>query len=427
MALEIIPNQGAVIPDPNEVFFNTEKYINFSRNANMVNFMELAHKVNAFIKKEHGVGLDLEVKERHKGKHFTVNDKDSPFYGRKVRLNSTVPNQELFSIAQELVRPKDEPFVAREIFATDTSFHEGSQEVGYDVIQEGGRATLIPTGRTNVDIRKSDATVGRRLQPVGKIATYIEVTRDDIQLFDLRRDRGLGPLISLLEEKLRIARKNVSRTEDAIIFAGGRLKGDNVVNEIEGFLDRFSTTLTDSAGANPQQGREEVVATVDTDKITWAAKLASAAADAGPDAIIADLRKAAQYLIRLGAFKPNMLVLPHEITTLLALTRLPDTNSTPLLEWIKRAMEAAYGPLEIKSTNALISSTAADRHQNFTAGNGFILMDSNASHQAISVVEDMTLLPSKEDELGTIKQVVQMKTGGMIVKQPAAAYLGTGI
>lgn len=414
------------LPDPNEVIVDGNKPINFSRNENVVNFMDLAHKINALTKRVHGFEFNLKVNEKHDGKFFTVNDKNSPFDGRKVRLNATLPNQELFSVAQELVRPADEPFAAREIFSVDTSFHEGSQTVGYDVIQEGGEATLIPTGRTNVDIEKADAAVGRRLQAVGKIANYIEVTRDDIQAFDLRRDRGLGPLVSLLEEKLRIARKNISRTEDAIVWAGGRLKSGGAVNEIEGFLDRFSTTTADSQGSNPQSGRRETVATVDADT-TWAEKIAGVIANgSGPDAIISDLRVAAQYLTRLGAFQPNMLVLPHSITTLLSLTRLPDTNSTPLLEWIVRAMEAAYGPLTVKSTNALVGSTDANRQQNFT-GNGFILMDSKQMHQSIAVVEDMTLLPSKEDELGTIKQVVQMKTGGIIVKHPAAAYLGVGI
>ena len=414
-------------PDLNEVIVDTKKPISFERNTNMNNFMGLARKINEMVKQETGESFNLDVKERHKGKYFTVQDKKSKFNGRKIKLNSTVPSEELFSIAQELVKPKDEPFAAREIFGIDSSYHEGSQTIGYDVIQEGGRATLIAAGsRGTTDIRQSDATVGRRLQSVGKIATFIEVTRDDLQIFDLRRDRGLGPLVSLLEEKLRIARKNVSRTEDAIVWAGGKLKTGGATNEIEGFLDRFSTTLSNSAGSNPSAGRQEAVATVDTDKITWASKIASAAADAGPDAVIADIRKGAEYLIRLGAFEPNMLVLPYSITNLLALTRLPDTNSTPLLEWIIRAIEAAYGPLTVKSSNALFGSTDDDRQQNFT-GNAFCLMDSNQSHQAIAVVEDMTLLPSKEDEMGTIKQVVQMKTGGIMVKHPAAAYLGTGI
>ena len=46
--------------------------------------------------------------------------------GQDIKFNTTYPNEEIFSVAQEFVRPADEPFAAEKVFEVDSSYHEGS-------------------------------------------------------------------------------------------------------------------------------------------------------------------------------------------------------------------------------------------------------------------------------------------------------------
>lgn len=384
-------------------------------------FGSLVHQINNAIGKIHGdrAKFDLTPKQGT-FLHKKRNSKGEIVGEYTIRYNSYVPNEELFSLAQDLIRPADEPFSARNIFSTDSSFHPGSQTIGFDVISEEGKAELVATGQTMQDIPEADATVSRNLQPVGKLAAFIKVTRDDMQQMALRNDRGLGPLIDLMQEKLRIARKNIARQEDFVVWAGGRVKG--AATNILGVFDFISTDSNLNSGNAPTKGRLETVATRDGD-VVWADKTA--------DEIIADIAVATAYVNRNGTYFPNTLALPFSILTQeLGLKRTSDTDSTPLIEWIKRAFQNMYGrELKIVGTNALEDGSISGTTQGNPnlSNKAFMLLDSNKMYQSINVVEDVTLLPAKEDEQGTIKQVVQMKTGGYMTKHPSTIYVGRGI
>jgi hypothetical protein len=75
----------------------------------------------------------------------------------------------------------------------------------------------------------------------------------------------------------------------------------------------------------------------------------------------------------------------------------------------------------------IVPTNALTKFDNTDLSGGFLLLDSRKEHQAISGVEALTVLPSITEADGTIKQFVQMKTGGTMVKHPSAAYLGIGI
>ena len=110
-----------------------EQVLSFEGNELLNNFIGTAQRINNQIEKIHGKAAKLNLDAPQGNKHFTFKGKSERLNGRKIRLNSTVPNEELFSVAQELVRPADEPFSARDIFEVDSSFNAGSQEIGYDV------------------------------------------------------------------------------------------------------------------------------------------------------------------------------------------------------------------------------------------------------------------------------------------------------
>lgn len=385
--------------------------LDFSQNERLNNFMGFVHKINSVIGEIHGKDKMFNLKPREDIKSFKVEDKKSKYNGREIVVNATTPSEELFSLASELVRPADEPFAAREIFAVDESFHQGSKEIGFDILAETGRAALTPTGNSNgQNIPKADVNIGRNFSPVGKISNYMEVSRDELQGVELRNDRGMGPLVDLISEKLTVARKNIFRIEDNIAFQGASFDDSQIANEIPGYFDSFSTNAADYEGDSPSKGKREEVNLDWTDAATTA------------DQIIATIRTAAEYITRNGVYVPNTMALPRDVITTLGLRRTSDTDSTPILEWIKRAFEVAYGrELKIVGSNAFSKFGAGSNES------GFSLLDSNKMHQAIAGVEALTVLPSFIDKEGTIQQVVLLKTGGNMIKHPGAAYLGTKI
>lgn len=393
------------------------KFIDFSKDPYtrvlMNAILSTARKVNAQIVNEFGEEYQFDLRPRQG--HFTIDDKDNKFNGYSVRYNATIPNTELFSLASELVRAKDEPFAARKVFKIDSSFHVGSQTIGYDILVEEGEAKLIAAGRAGgSEIPQADASIDRELQNVGKIANYFVIPRDDIQQMDLRNSRGLGPLVNLLSEKMRTARKNISRQEDSIIWTGGNISGVQA-SKIQGIFDFFSTDSNLFTGSQPTKGQKKVGLPV------WSG-LSS-------DDVIAQLAVAAGYVSRNNSYFANTLVLPTDLMIQeIGLKKTSETDSTPLIDWIKRAFQNMFGrPLEVVSTNALNGPGTTSGTIRTTTGltfRGFMLLDSDKAHQAIAEVEALTMLPSKEDMEGTIKQMALMKTGGIQVKHPSAMYLG---
>lgn len=393
------------------------KFIDFSKDPYTRKFMSAiistAKRVNAQIAVEHGEEYMFDLEPRQGS--FTIDDKDSKFNGYEVRFNAVIPNQELFSLASELVRAKDEPFAARRVFKLDSSFHVGSQTIGFDILVEQGEAKLHAAGRpAGSEITQADAKIDRELQNVGKISNYISITRDDVQQMDLRNSRGLGPLVDLLSEKLRTARKNISRAEDSIIWTGGNISGVSA-SKIKGIFDFFSTSSGDFLGSQPTKGRH------DDDLPVWSGLTS--------DAIIAQLAVGAGHVSRNTSYEVNTIVLPTDLMIEeIGLKKTSETDSTPLINWIKAAFKNMFSKgVEIVTTNALTADTTSGskRRNEKIPFRGFMMLDSDKAHQAIAEVEAMIMLPSKEDKEGTIEQVVTMKTGGIQVKHPAAMYLGT--
>jgi hypothetical protein len=389
------------------------KILNLQYDPQMVGFMDLCRRINASIKKIHGAAFNMDAPKRT-DLTFKINDKNSKYDGREVRLNDTVPNEELFTLAQELVKAADEPFSARSVFATDNSFHVGSQTIGFDVLAKNGEAKIVATGRTTPTVPRSGIAIGRNLQHVGKIMTSIEVTRDDLQQMDLRGDRGFAPLISLMEEKLQAAREDIFKAEDSIVWMGGNLEGQSG-GEIQGVFNRLSTTSGDYSGNTPTHGKRV------NNTNYWVDRAA----------IIAQLVDGFKYITRNNAYMPNTVAVPPTMLFGdLSFTQTTDTDSTPLIEWIRRAAKEAFKQeLDFIAANAMAARDVSGTERGNTELNndGMLMLDSQKKYQAIAVVEDITLLPSKEDEQGTIVQVVQMKTGGLQTKHPSAMYLKDGI
>lgn len=395
------------------------KILDFSNTSIAKGVIDLAHRINAAIEKEHGKQFTFDLTPRHNGQTFkTRNSRGEEI---EVRTNAIIPSEEIFTISQELVRQADEPFAAREVFEEDTSFHPGSREVGFDVLTETGEASLVAVGEVNPAVQQANATIGRNFNPVCKIAQAVSITRDEIQFLDLRQDRGLSPLVDLMTEKLNTGKKNMDRVHDRLVWMGAEIKG-SVGGRIVGVNDYLSGDPLLNASDAPSKGRVEDVATVGG-KITWF--------DKDSDEIIADIARGLAYINRLNTYQANTIVLPPSVLiSRLGFKRTSDVDSTPLVEWIQRAARLSLGKeLKIVASNAVQYGVASGtkRPTSMFADSAFMLLDSQKKYQAIATVEPLTMLPSVTDEHGTIKQIMQQKTSGIMVKHPSTMYAGVKI
>jgi hypothetical protein len=391
----------------------------FSHNPIARGVIELAHRINEAIGKTHGERYMFDLRPRHDGGTFkTKNLKGEPM---EVRINAIVPSEEIFTISQELVRQADEPFAAREVFEEDTSFHPGSREVGFDVLSETGEASLVAVTEEDPAVMQANVRIDRNFQPVCKIAQAVSITRDEIQYMDLRQDRGLSPLVDLMTEKLSTAKKNIDRVHDRLIWKGAEIKGV-AGGRILGVGDFLSTDPALNSGSAPSKGRIENVA-AGAGGTKWDDKTS--------DEIIKDLAKGFAYINRLNTYKATHFVLPPSILTgRLAFRRTSDVDSTPLIEWIQRAARLALGSeLKIVASNAMEKGTidGTTRPVNLFAETAFMLLDSKKQYQAIATIEPLVMLPPETNKFGTITQVLQCKTSGIMVKHPSTMYAGVGI
>lgn len=391
----------------------------FSNNKVARGVIALAHRINEAIEKEHGKQYCFDLKPKNEGGTFKV--KNLKGEQMEVRSNAIVPSEEIFTISQELVRSADEPFAAREVFEEDTSFHPGSREVGFDVLSETGEASLVAVGEVNPAVQQGSVRLDRNFQPVCKIAQVVSVTRDEIQYMDLRQDRGLSPLVDLMTEKLNTGKKNIDRVHDRLIWKGAEIKGV-AGGRILGVDDFMSNNPAEYDGNAASKGFfETVVAGIGG--TTWDLKTS--------DEIIKDLAKGFAYINRRNTYKASHFVLPPSILTgRLAFRRTSDVDSTPLIEWIQRAARLALGQeLKIVASNAMEQGVIAgtQRPVNLFADTAFMLLDSKKQYQAIATVEPLLMLPPDIDAYGTITQVMQCKTSGIMVKHPSTMYAGVGI
>jgi hypothetical protein len=379
---------------------------------------QLARRINAAIGELHGEDKMVDL-DRDIDKVVTVKKLNGDPI--KLRLNSALPTAELFSVAQTLVRPADEPFAMAQIFKEDSSFVPGSDAVGYDVIQEQGEAKLVATGRTLEVVPKVDFTAGRALNSVGKIMGMVEVKRDDIQRMALRNTRGIGPIIELMAEKMRIAQKAIDRQEDWIMAAGGILEGAAAGN-LPGLKDYFSTNSAEFDISSPTKGKMEAVA-AGVGGTTWDLKTS--------DEIIADIRAGIEYITRYNVYKPTHMVVPPAVFFgRLGFMRTADVDSTPLLRWISQTFkELLKQDVEIVPSNAMTKGviSGTTRRNTWLANSAFMLIDASKECSSRATVEQLTLLKAEEDLQGTIRQVLQKQTGGLMIAHRGAGYIGTGI
>jgi hypothetical protein len=396
--------------------------IDYSNNQIAVHTMDLVRRINEQIGVVHGKHCMLDLTPRKNGTFKAKSVVD----GRdiEVRINATVPNDELFSISQRFVEPKFEEYQMLNVFAKDTSFNVGSETVGIDIISETGEAKIVAAGQDNPNITLTDINIGRRLQSVAQLWAGITVTRNQIQKIQMRNDRGQGPTLDFITRVMTAARRNMDRAHDDLIANGSHIEG-LVAGNIPGLKDEFSDDSALYNGNAPSKGKAATVAAgATTGKLTWFKK--------NQNEIIHDLANMAGYLFQKTLFRPKVLMLPPELLVQgLALRTTTDNADTrPLVDWIRMAIKEGFKTdLDIIATNTMTagSRSSTTRGNDWISDSAACLLDNDVENFAIAIVEPLTLLPSITDEFGTIRQNMTMKTGGLMRKQPGAATILYGV
>ena len=396
------------------------KPIDFSENPIMARVTQFAKAINSQVAEIHGRRNSFKL-DAPKGDNLYFTTRNSKGEQIQVRLNAVVPSEELFTVAQELVRAADEPFASREVFPEDTGFHPGSREIAYDVLTDQGEAEAVAIGPVTPAVTQADVVIGRKFQPTCKIPQTVTVTRDDMQLLDMRQDRRLSPLVDLMNEKLLTGKKNIERTHDRLIWQGAEIRGA-AAGRILGFADFMSTNSANYNGNAPTAGKMESVPTVGG-LTTWFQKTS--------ELIIADIARGIAWVQRNNAYNPNTIVLPPSVATnALSFKKTSTVDSTPLIEWIQRAAKLALGK-ELKTviSNAMQKGTVSGttRPMTWLAETGFLLLEADKRYGCIATVEPLTMLAPVTLIDGSIQQMLQIKTAGYQGKHPGMAYVGTGI
>ncbi len=328
--------------------------------------------------------------------------------------NSLIPHQEVFDILTTPVRPIDEPFLTRRgAFRVDQSGDPGVPRVGIEIITEEGEAkdfaASSAAGGKEIG-RESNVTISREFNFVRVAQTTMVVTREALLSAASRNRIGAGATISLLQEVIRVGRKNVMRREDEINVKGAG--STDAKDRVPGLLDAFGTASGQSPTANVT-----TTGTGGTDalKRRWANKTAK-------QIIEGDLSAAVKELRRTGAFEPKLLLLPQDVISDIVNKYSSDTNTTPLIEWIKKSWSDNFNSkITIMGTNALNTTNSGQSVQ------VFILADNAPQNQAFARPLDVTLLNPVLNAHGDITQVAEIRTAGFFNMHPKAMYMGKGI
>lgn len=406
-----------------EIIMKEDRVLEFNENHPVVGgTMDLVRAINNQIGIVHGKSAMLDLEPRRNGSYFeTKHTKTGEKI--KVRINSTVPNDELFSLSQRFVEPKFEQFKMLEVFEQETGYAPGSEAVGVDIVTETGEAKIVAPSVGSPITPLADINIGRRLQSVAQLWAGVRVTRNQIQKIDLRNDRGQGPALDFVARVQMTARRNIDRALDDLIANGSHIEG-LVAGNILGLKDNFSTDSTKYSGNAPSKGKAAIVtAGATTGKLNWYGKNSAE--------ILVDVAGMAGYLGQKMLFAPKVIMLPPQLLIeRLGLKLTTDLNTQPLITWIEDAMQRQFGVKpKFVGTNAMTkgSRSSTERGNDWITQSAACMLDNDIENYAIAVVEPLTLLQAITDEYGTVRQNMTMKTGGLINKNPAAGTILYGV
>jgi len=313
---------------------------------------------------------------------------------------AVILKDDLLAIQNTIFSPRVEELKTRTLLKQNREFDSYVQEVGFDVYDRTGSAKVLAAGADAKDIPFVGDEVTRFTQKVFTIATGIRYTESELEAVAARRLHSKGGPIQLDQRRPATARRFLLEREHRLAF-----NGDSDVG-IKGLFD--STFYGAKKGTSEDVAEGSFGGTAPQNRL-WANKT--------PQEQIADLNRAMQVVENGNLFKARALVISSNAWNLL---KKPYSNQSPMttLKWL--ATEGMYFE-EVIVTNVVTSTYNGD------SVDWFFVCDNDSEIVELITTRDITIGAPVVDIIGTSKQAVTLKTAGVMVRHPAAFYIGKGI
>jgi len=316
--------------------------------------------------------------------------------------NGLFTPDDFLQIENILYTPIESELQHRTLFSINDSFAPYANEIGYDYYRKQGSAKILAHGGGAKDIPFVGEYGSRATQKVYTIASGIRFTEAERMAMAAKANLGKGPTLNIPATRIATARRYCFETENKLAFAG-----DADYGIVGVFDDTFYNTSSDlGTKENVAQGATGSTA---AEKRLWSNKTAQE--------ILTDLTTAMNAVEADGLFQAKVLALPPTQYNRLR-TPFSDYDSRTLLDWLNS--NGMYFERIVKAKELKLSN-------NGDTVDYFMVFDNSPEVVQLAVVRDLQIGDAIYDIIGTSEQAVTLRTGGIIVRHPAAFYVGKGI
>lgn len=312
--------------------------------------------------------------------------------------------EDLLDISNILYQPISEELRHREVWAMDTGYMPEAEEIGYDTYDRTGSAKVF-AGRANADdIPFVGDKKTRTKQDVRELATGISFTRAERAASAAARGMGKGPAVPLDSLRVETARRYINELEAKLVWVGDSTLG------IAGVLD--SSYYGETGLGTMEFVAQGASGSSAVEKKKWKNKTSQE--------ILDDLIRARTVVGTGGIFTGRTLVLPHE--QLLRLEK-PYGADTPVT--IKDFLMGRTGTEGY--FDRIIGTNYLDSANNGLSVDAGIILDNRPQVGGIAEVKPLELFPPVYNEVQSSRQAIILRSGGFVMRHPAAIYVMKGI
>jgi len=300
-----------------------------------------------------------------------------------------------------LYMPREEEMIARRVAQLNTSYPEYSSVIGYDFFEREGSAKIMGFDPADVDfVKEKGKRITQNVYPIGIGVRYTLDERlaylSKKQASGIAGAAGKGPIVQLDTLRVSHARRFCYELENKLTFVG---------DSNYGVVGLFDDTWYDSGS---QAGTKETVAQ-GVSGYTWAVKT--------PQEIIADLITGITAIEKDNLFSPKVLLMPPAQYSLL---RKPYSTLVTFstLDWIK---------MQLPFAQIIVSRTMRKDNNGDGSNDFFMIMDNDPEILQLAIIQDINMGMPVYNIKQDMEFMVQEKFAGVIVRHPAALYIGKGI
>ena len=310
----------------------------------------------------------------------------------KTRLS--IEAGDLEHLEKILYTPRKQELTARKVCGIMPGISADASTLSYRVLKGSGKVAMTRNFSAN-DIPEVDDGEGYEVtQRVFNLLTKVTIDQDSLmKIRQLRKNKGLS--YNLETFKMDIARRVLLEKENDLFYNG------DTPNDVKGLLN--TTGIKTEAVADSK--------TASSNKKLWSSKTSQE--------ILEDIRKGIKHVSKGGIYNPDTIILPSDAFGELM---KPFGDNTPLtiLNWI--ASNSIKG-----KTLRIIESQELAKENNVLSKNCFAIVESSAFVMQLGLARDFYVTEPVRDIMGNYAMACIVRHGGLVLRSPAAVYVGTDI